>query len=103
MKPKAKKVTKKVKVGKVVVKTPDSLPEKISVLTDTIDSLAVITAKGFSDVKNRLDKVEERLDDVNFRLGKIEANHERRIDNLEDRMRIIYTTFEKELKIKLPK
>ena len=71
----------------------------------SIDDLAAMVAKGFSNTatKDDIKRLESHLDDIDFRLGKIEANHERRLDVLEDKMLIIYTAFEKQLKIKLAK
>lgn len=71
----------------------------------TIDDLAIMVAKGFENTatKNDITRLENRLDDIDSRLGKIENNHNRRIENLEDKVRIFSTIFEKNLKIKLPK
>jgi tetrahydromethanopterin S-methyltransferase subunit G len=75
----------------------------------TIDDLAIMVAKGFNGIESRMatkDDVkilEERLDKIDFRLSKIEVNHERRLDKVEDKIQIIYTAFEKQLKIKLAK
>ena len=81
----------------------------------TIDKLAIMVARGFKETqidiktdlsnefRTELKKVHDRLDDIDNRLGKIENNHERRLENLEDRIRIIFTVLEKDLKIKLPK
>jgi|GEM_PF-1960641 len=86
----------------------------------TIDQLAIIVGKGFEntatkdDLKelatkdelhnldSRLTKIEGKLGDIDHRLGRIENNHDRRIESPEDKMRIITTTLEKNLKIKLP-
>ncbi|HSE56992.1 MAG TPA: hypothetical protein VLB02_02825 [Candidatus Paceibacterota bacterium] len=78
----------------------------------TIDDLAIMVAQGFEQTATKDDirrleqqdtEIVKRLDDIDYRLGKIEANHERRIDLLEDKIQIIYTAFEKNLKIKLAK
>lgn len=82
----------------------------------TIDELARMVAKGFestatkqdlevlrSEFKKGMKNIDERLEDIDHRLGGIEHNHTRRIENLEDKIRIITTVFEKNLKIKLPK
>jgi len=77
----------------------------------TIDDLAVMVAKGFDHVENkmdvrfqavdkRFDGIDKRLDDIDYRLGKIESNHERRLDILEDRMAVVKTYFEKNFKVK---
>ena len=72
--------------------------------TVTIDDLAIMVAKGFDHVENKMDvkfeAVNKRLDDIDFRLGKIESNHERRLDILEDKMAVVKTYFEKNLKVK---
>ncbi|MCC6448125.1 MAG: hypothetical protein IT215_05505 [Chitinophagaceae bacterium] len=82
----------------------------------SIDDLAIMVAKGFNGIESRMatkddikmlseriDGVDERLDKIDFRLSKIEVNHERRLDKVEDKLAIIYTAFEKQLKIKLAK
>jgi septal ring factor EnvC (AmiA/AmiB activator) len=73
----------------------------------TIDDLALMVAKGFDSVttnmatKDDLKEVNKKLDDIDYRLGKIESNHERRIDLLEDRMQVVKTYFEKNPKLKV--
>lgn len=87
----------------------DTVSEAIAELTRVIDKLALSTAKGFSETASQrsldhgMERVETRLDDIEFRIGKIESNHDRRLGNLEDKYRILSTAFEKQLKIKLPK
>ena len=73
----------------------------------TTDDLARMVAKGFSRMDERFEGVDDkfkavnkRLDDIDFRLGKIESNHERRLDILEDKMAVVKTYFEKNLKVK---
>ncbi|MCC6323427.1 hypothetical protein IT400_01400 [Candidatus Nomurabacteria bacterium] len=82
----------------------------------TLDDLAIMVAKGFentatkdemntrfNEVDERFNKVDERLDKIESRLDNIETNDGKRLDKLEDKTRIIYTAFEKQLKIKLAK
>ncbi|MCC6323986.1 hypothetical protein IT400_04315 [Candidatus Nomurabacteria bacterium] len=86
----------------------------------TIDDLAIMVAKGFNGIESRMvtkeemnarfrevderfDKVDEGLDKIESRLDNIETNDGKRLDKLEDKTRIIYTAFEKQLKIKLAK
>lgn len=71
----------------------------------TIDDLAIMVARGFENTatKDDIKMLSDRIDQVDFRLGKIEVNHERRLDKVEDKLAIIYTAFEKQLKIKLAK
>ena len=78
----------------------------------TIDELAMMVAKGFERLENKMDgkfndvdkrfnKIDERLDDIDYRLSKIEGNHERRIDILEERMATVKTFFEKNPQLKV--
>lgn len=72
----------------------------------TIDDLAMMVAKGFSNTATRdemqsgFKAVHKRLEDIDYRLSKIESNHERRLDILEDKMAVVKTYFEKNLKVK---
>lgn len=77
----------------------------------TIDELARIVAKGFEntaakfdieEIKGEITEINKTLESIEYRLGKIESRHERRIDILEDRMSVIKTYFERhpELKVK---
>jgi len=74
----------------------------------TIDELAMMVAKGFERIDKRFDgidsqfkKAEEHLDNIDYRLSKIEGNHERRLDILETRMATVKTFFEKNPKLKV--
>lgn len=78
----------------------------------TIDGVAHMVARGFentvtkqdfAELKNDIKNIEKRLQDIDYRLGRIEVNHERRLDILEDKIRLFETIFEKNLKIKIPK
>lgn len=69
----------------------------------TINDLAIMVAKGFENtatkdeiksVKDEIKSVVKRLDGIDYRLGKIESNHERRIDLLEDKMQVVKTYFD---------
>ena len=60
----------------------------------TTDDLAVMVAKGFG-------RMDQRLDDIDYRLGKIESNHERRLDLLEDKMQVVKTYFERNPQLKV--
>lgn len=67
----------------------------------TLDDLAIMVQKGFSEtardfseVKTGLGEVKKELVDANNRLDRIEFHtntHERRIEILEDKMRIVST------------
>ena len=63
----------------------------------TTDDLATMVAKGFEHTATREDlkEVNKKLDDIDYRLGKIESNHERRLDLLEDKMQVVKTYFER--------
>ncbi|MEI6280675.1 MAG: hypothetical protein WCP17_01605 [bacterium] len=69
----------------------------------TINDLAVMVAGGFENTstKDDLKDVIKKLDDIEYRLGKIESNHERRLDLLEDRMQVIKTYFERNPQLKV--
>jgi hypothetical protein len=83
----------------------------------TIDDLAGMVARGFSEVQDqfvevhnkfkqidtRLDNIDDRLDSIDDRLTKIENQHERRLSIVEDKVLIISTVLEKELKVKIPR
>ena len=63
---------------------------------EMINELAGITAKGFAQTvtKDELERVIERLDKIDNRFDRVEFHmntHERRIEMLEDRMRIVST------------
>ncbi len=61
---------------------------------ELIESLAVMTQKGFDEVSGRLDGVEGGMKEVVKRLDRIEygmVSHERRISILEDKMQIVST------------
>lgn len=63
----------------------DALEEKFD---RRIDDLAIITKEGFDRVDARFEKVDERFDRIeNISIG----GHARRLDNLEDRVRVIET------------
>ncbi len=69
----------------------------------TIDDLAIITQngftyleekmdKGFADVDRRFEQVDRRFDSMDLRFDKLEFRvgaYDRRLDNLEDKMRIV--------------
>ncbi len=92
-------------------------PKKTTKKRMTIEDLALMVARGFEntatkddineiwtklgEIDEKLFSVDGRLDDIDTRLGKIENNHGRRIDILEDRMRIIVTALEKSHKLKI--
>lgn len=62
---------------------------------DALESLARSTKEGFGSVNERFDRMDDRFDRMNDRFDRIEnisiGGHERRIDNLEDRVRVIET------------
>lgn len=116
---KKKVVTKSMTMDSLGLKIDNlasSTDSKINKLSNLVESLAISTAKGFANTaskddlnsvkkefKNEIKTVNDRLDNIDFRLGRIESDHSRRLDNLEDKIRIFSTIFEKNLKIKLPK
>ena len=69
----------------------------------TTEDLAIMVAKGFELVATKEDikEVSKKLDDIDYRLGKIESNHERRLDLLEDKMQVVKTYFERNPQLKV--
>jgi hypothetical protein len=73
----------------------------------TLEDLAVMVAKGFENMatKQEMDagfkSVYKILEDMEYRLGKIESNHERRLDLLEDKMLVVKTYFERNPHLKV--
>ena len=71
----------------------------------TLDDLAMMTARGFVSLEQRMDErfaqVDERFDGVEGRLDRIEAAHERRLDILESRTVTLKNYFESKLKTKI--
>lgn len=71
----------------------------------TIDDLAVMVAGGFNSMEEKIDgkfaSVNKHLEDIDYRLGKIESNHERRLDLLEDKMQVVKTYFERHPNLKV--
>ena len=85
-----------------------TLEGKVDGLVETVDSLAVSVAKGFegmdkkfNGMDSRFDSVNKHLEDIEYRLGKIESNHERRLDLLEDKMQVVKTYFERNPQLKV--
>jgi len=74
-------------------------------ITTSVESLAEATARGFAETATKTEarELSNHMESVELRLSRIEMNHARRIDNIEDRLRILANSFEKQLKIKLPK
>ncbi len=78
------------------------------------EDLAGMVARSLNDIKAEMSsmklefreefkKAYEMMGVMDDRLIKIEGHYGRRIENLEDKSRIFANTFEKDLKIKLPK
>ena len=67
----------------------------------TTDDLALMVAKGFDRMDDKFKSVNKSLENIEFRLGKIESNHERRLDLLEDKMQVVKTYFEKNPQLKV--
>lgn len=67
-----------------------TLEKKIDSLAQSIEDLAIITKQGFDQcaTKDELREIEYRLDRIeNISIG----SHERRIENLEDKVLVIST------------
>lgn len=84
----------------------------------TLDDLALMTQGGFNAMETRMDKrfdavdkrfdaVDKRFNGIDERLDKIEflliGRHDKRLDKLEDDMRVIKTLLEKKLGRSIPK
>ena len=74
----------------------------------TTDDLAVMVARGFDSMDKKFNGVDSQfasvnkhLEDIEYRLGKIESNHERRLDLLEDKMQVVKTYFERNPRLKV--
>jgi hypothetical protein len=66
---------------------------KIDGLETTIEHLAISTKNSFDEIFKRMDSMDARFDQIDDRFARIEnisiGGHERRIDNLEDDMRVV--------------
>lgn len=66
-----------------------------------------MVAKGFENTatKEEMDagfrSVSKTLEEIDYRLGKIESNHERRLDLLENKMQVVKTYFERNPQLKV--
>ena len=87
----------------------------------TLDDLALMTQRGFEAMNERFEQVDQRFaqidqrferidkkfEGVDVRLDRIEhligGSHDRRLDKIEDDMRVVKTLFEKNLAIPFPK
>lgn len=84
----------------------------------TIDGLVAMTQRGFHDVGERFDtlatrvgrgfaEVDERFNKMDERFEKLEflmiGRHDKRLDKLEDDMRIVKTLLEKKLNTAFPR
>ena len=82
-----------------------TLEGKVDNLVETVDSLAVSVAKGFEGISDEMGtkfaSVNKHLEEIDYRLGKIESNHERRLDLLEDKMQVVKTYFERNPRLKV--
>lgn len=70
--------------------------KKVKTIEEKIDDLAAMTARGFSDIEKQMTTIatKDDLKEVTARLDRIEFHmntHERRIEMLEDKMRIVST------------
>lgn len=76
--------------------------KKVAKSKVTIDELAMMVARGFENTATKSDmkEVNRKLEDIDYRLSKIESNHERRLEALEDKMAVVKTYFERNLKVK---
>lgn len=53
------------------------------------------------NVKDEIKTIVKTLEGTEYRLGKIESNHERRLDLLEDKMQVVKTYFERNPQLKV--
>ncbi len=65
------------------------MAKKVKTIDEKIEELAVITQRGFAVTATKEDVKEiiDRLDKIEFRIN----THDRRVDNLEDKVRVIST------------
>ncbi|MDO8521204.1 MAG: hypothetical protein Q7S52_03750 [bacterium] len=73
----------------------------------TLDDLAAMTQRGFSEVHKEFTEVHKEFAEVHERFEKLEflliGRHDKRLDKLENDMRIIKTLLEKKLSATFPK
>ncbi len=74
----------------------DGLEQTLEQKIDTrFDELAIMIKDSFEHVEERFEGIDNRLDKIDDRFDRIEnvsiGGHERRIEHLEDRMRIVET------------
>ncbi len=74
------------------------MAKKIKTIDDKIDDLAAMTQRGFSELESKMFKgfanVHEEIKEVKETVDRIEYRvntHDRRIENLEDKVRVIGT------------
>ncbi|MSU55072.1 MAG: hypothetical protein EXS46_00855 [Candidatus Taylorbacteria bacterium] len=74
------------------------MAKKVKTIDEKIEELAVITQRGFSDLESKMVKgfanVHEEIKEVKETVDRIEYRvntHDRRIENLEDKVRVIST------------
>ena len=68
--------------------------KKVKTIDEKIEELAVITQRGFTDVDKKLEVLSSDLKEVKETVDRIEYRvntHDRRIENLEDKVRVIST------------
>ena len=63
------------------------MTKKTKTIDEKIDDLAAMTQRGFADVHAEIKEVQETVDRIEFRVN----SHDRRIDILEDKVRVIST------------
>ena len=70
------------------------MTKKVKTIDEKIEELAVITQRGFTDVDKKLEVLSSDLKEVKETVDRIEYRvntHDRRIENLEDKVRVIST------------
>ena len=99
---------------RLLASVDNKMKKKRSKKEITNEDLAGMVARGLDDVKvelssvklefrNEFEKAREMMGVIDDRLIKIENHYGRRLDNLEDKTRIIANVLERDLRIKLPK
>lgn len=73
----------------------NTLENRMDSLEQDLVDLAISTKEGFDEMRTGFQEMRSGFEQVNIRLDRIEnisiGGHERRIENLEDRMRVVET------------
>ncbi len=90
------------KIEKLIIGLDEKFTRKFENLEKNLDDLAILTKENFElvfskfeEVDRRFEEIDKRFEHVDRRFDRIEnvsiGNHERRIENIEDRLRVVET------------